>query len=165
MLKDAGSLVVGPAVRIAVSAGTKIGILPLHRGHHAVWASATHQADVCNMVDDLVVRDHSTGLTYRFSIDNRLLPWLQGLIVAMNDYDNKSGSPWSAYNARVRGQLLSAACQRLQGTLRDELNVFEPGFVSPALVSDDGVTPVDQVLAEIIADRPNALVENEQPSS
>lgn len=151
------SLAVGKAVTINVGTGSQIGVIPLHRGHHAVWASACYQADICNMVDDVVVRDLTTGLLYRFPIDQALLPWVETLVVAMDEYDEASGSPWACHNVGVRAALVDVAFKRLHGT-PPQRNIFEPGLVAPAVVCDDGPRTVDDMLARIISERPDALV-------
>jgi hypothetical protein len=135
-----------------VGSGTQVGVLPMFRGHHAVFADALYQADVCNNVDDVVVGDWgNTGVRYRFPIDAALMPWLAELITAMNEQDKRSGSPWQAHNAKVRLRLLNAAKRRLGGATPQSLSTFEPGLVAPALHGLPSM--VDDSLTAMIAAR------------
>jgi hypothetical protein len=148
--------VLSGTVTFAIGLQAKIGVLPLHGGHHAMWSSPFYQADICNMADDWVVVDQETGVLYRFPIVDSLVPWSRMLIAAMDEYDAMSNNPWAQGNADVRALTLDAAI-RNRGD-RHVLNVFNPGFVTPAVASDDGPTVVDRLLAQIIAENPDAVV-------
>jgi hypothetical protein len=134
---------------IVVGEGMQLGVAPTFHGFHPIWASAAHQVDICNNVDDVIIRDGKTGTLYRMPITHDFLPKLGELVAAMNAYDLHSRSPWMDHNARVRGALLYAAQRRLEGAKPQSLNMFEPGFIAPAL---DGVTAneVDPVLAVLV---------------
>jgi len=138
-------------IQVAVGEGMQLGVAPTFHGFHPIWASAGHQVDICNNVDDVIVRDGKTGTLYRMPITDDFLPQLGELVVAMNAYDLRMRSPWMDHNARVRGALLYAAQRRLEGAKPQSLNMFEPGFIAPAL-SDrlDAVNEVDQVLAGLV---------------
>lgn len=157
MSSEAVLVAVPTSVTVEVGVGAQVGVLPLHRGHHAVWSSARYQADICNQVDDWVVRDLRTGLLYRFPLVAELMPWTRSLIAAMDDYDQVTKSPWRDHNATVRALLLDAAVLRIAGN-PPQRNIFEPGLVSPAVVSDIDAA-ADRMLAEMIADNPGAIVE------
>ncbi len=152
-----GSLRTGTIGTIFVHADTQISAAPIHRGHHPVWSGPKFHVDICNMVDDVVVRDHSDDSIYRFPIDRDLLPWLETLIRAMNEYDQMSGSPWQIHNAHVRASIMRAVMERLDGNAIP-LNVFEPGRVAPALIYVSDPAAVDRLLCQIISERPEALV-------
>ena len=136
----------------AVGAGTQLAVMPMHRGHHAIWASALMQADLCNQVDDLVVGDNNSGLITRFPIDRDLMDFLGKLFGAMDAYDRKSASPWAVHNGNVRFALLTAAHRRLTGN-PPQRNIFEPGYVVPAIAT---ALPVlaDTMLAGLIRNHP-----------
>jgi hypothetical protein len=149
---------------ISLSAVTTVGVFPMHRGHHAVWASRDYQADLCNMIDDLVARDHATGHLYRFPIvtergkpEHIGLTELQHLIRLMDEYDRLTGNPWHHGNIQVRHALLTYASLRLTGA-PPARNIFEPGFVTPALVSGRTPAAPDTMIARLIAERPESLV-------
>jgi hypothetical protein len=133
---------------------TRVVLVPLHKGHHPIWGSALYDVDICNMVDDVVVRSNDS--IYRFPIDEGLLPWLRTLIGSMNDYDCITQNHSSGQNATTRTSLVEAATRRLAGESL-QLNTFEPGPVSPALVSG-GTVAVDLMLSRIVGQRPEALV-------
>ena len=149
-------------VTVQVGAGAELAIVPLHRGHHPVWGSALYRADICNMVDDWVARDLATGLLFRFPIDQALLAWTEQLITAMDDHDQATGSPWACGNVGARAVLLDVAIKRLMG-YRPKRNTLEPGMVAPALTG--GPTTVDDMFATIIAERPDALVDESEPGT
>jgi len=139
-------------IQVAVGEGMQLGVAPTFHGFHPIWASAGHQVDICNNVDDVIVRDGKSGVLYRMPITHEFLPQLGELVAAMNAYDLRMRSPWMDHNARVRGALLYAAQRRLEGAKPQSLNMFEPGFIAPAL-SDrlDAANDVDRVLTELVA--------------
>jgi hypothetical protein len=144
------------AVSISVGMGSQVAVLPLHRGHHAIWASANFQADICNMVDDVVVRDLGSGLLYRFPIDSQRLSWVQAIVEEMDDYDGAT-SPWARHNVGVRAILVDVAIRRIQGS-PPQRNILEPGLVAPAVVCAGASSTVDDMLHAITAASPDALV-------
>ena len=135
---------------------TRVVLVSLHKGHHPIWGSAQYDVDICNMVDDVVVRSANDGSIYRFPIDEELLPWLRTLVGFMNEYDYITQNRSSEQNVAARASLVEAATRRLAGESL-QLNTFEPGPVSPALVSS-GTVAVDLMLSRIIGQRPEALV-------
>lgn len=156
MSSDTSTLVANATLTFGVGTQTRVAVLPLHGGHHAMWASPYYQADICNMTDDWVVMDQRTGVLYRFPIVADLVPWSRALVAAMDQADYESGNQWSDCNAAVRTATLASAISH-QGD-RLFLNIFTPGFVTPALVTGDEMTPVDRILAKMIADHPEAIV-------
>ena len=142
---------------VAVGPGILLGVLPLHRGHHPIWASGRFQVDLCNMVDDVVVRVCG-GPLYRFPITQELMPWLTELIGMMDEFDEVTDSPWCEANIIVRSNLLYAAQRRLEGR-PPRRNTFEPGLVGPAATSFGVITAPDLMVKTLIADRPGCLVD------
>lgn len=140
---------------VMIGGGVQVGVLALFGGHHAVWASGTTQADICNNADDLVVLDCATGRRHRFPITGSFLPWLRRLIERMNTCDQASGSPWSEHNATVRQVLISAA----EGVVKQDppqLNVLNPPLIAPAITA--GRVEVDEEILQIIAAQPESLI-------
>jgi len=141
--------------KIAVGGGIQVGVYPLFSGHHAVWASAITQADICNNADDLVVLDCTTGRKHRFPITAEFLPWLRGLIDMMNKTDAVTRSPWWGHNLTVRTALFDAA----EGVVKQDppqLNILQPPLIAPAMAS--GRTEVDEVILQIIGEQPESLI-------
>ena len=134
--------------QVTVGEGIQLSVAPTFHGFHPVWASAQHQIDVCNNVDDVIVRDGKTGTLYRMPITAEFLPVLGRLVEDMNAYDTQTGSPWAEHNQRVRSSLLYAATRRVQGMKPQDLNVYEPGSVAPSL--DGPVSPVDLVISTLV---------------
>lgn len=124
--------------QVLVGEGMQLSVAPTFHGFHPIWASALCQVDVCNNVDDVIIRDGDTGTLYRLPITEKFLPVLGRLVEAMNAYDAETKSPWAEHNHRVRGALLYAADRRLQGAKPQSLCIFEPGLVAPALYGPDG---------------------------
>lgn len=146
-------------VIVSVAASTQLAVVPMHAGHHPIYASGLYQADVCNMIDDLMVCDRATGNLYRFPIDGKLYPYLLALVSAMNSHDSATGSPWADHNRHVREALMEAAYLRLQGT-PPARNIFQPGHIAPALGSGlpSAPTQADSTLRDWIAERPECQV-------
>lgn len=140
---------------VMIGDGVQVGVLALFGGHHAVWASGTTQADVCNNADDLVVLDCTTGRRHRFPITAEFLPWLRRLIETMNLCDQVSGSPWSGHNAAVRQALLSAA-ERVVKQDPPQLNILNPPLIAPAVAQ--GRVDADRVILQMIAEQPESLI-------
>jgi hypothetical protein len=140
---------------VTIGGGVQVGVLALFGGHHAVWASGTTQADICNNADDLVVLDCATGRKHRFPITAAFLPWLRRLIEKMNICDQDTASPWSEHNATVRQVLFSAA----EGVVKQDapqLNVLNPPLVAPAVAA--GPVAVDVAILQIIEAQPESLI-------
>jgi hypothetical protein len=134
----------------AVGEGMLLGVAPTFHGFHPIWASARYQADICNNVDDLIIRDGADGTLYRLPITKESIARHLGrLVAAMNAHDTKTGSPWAEHNVRIRGELIYAATRRANGTKPQSLNTFNPGMIAPAL---SNIIPdeVDQMLAQMI---------------
>lgn len=140
----------GEGYRVTVGEGMQLGIAPTFHGFHPLWASRRYQLDVCNNVDDVIVRDGCTGTLYRMPITAEFLPELGRLVSGMNDYDAETRSPWAEHNQRVRGAVLYAATRRLHGAKPQTLNIFEPGSVAPAL--DGPESEVDRVIASLVGE-------------
>jgi hypothetical protein len=134
--------------QVTVGEGVQLGVAPSFHGFHPIWVSAHYQVDICNNVDDVIIRDGETGTLYRVPITEEFMNELGRLVSDMNYYDNTTGSPWEEHNRRVRRALLYAAARRLNGDKPQSLNMFEPGSVAPAL--DGPVSPVDMKLAELV---------------
>src|SRR5260370_23464923 len=100
------------SVTFDVGTQSKVCVLPLHAGHHAMWAGPYYQADICNMTDDWVVRDQSSGLLYRFPIVPGLYEWSRTLIAAMDVYDRATANPWGGGNGAVRAVTFDSALHR-----------------------------------------------------
>lgn len=110
--------------------------VPLHRGHHPIWVGQQYQVDICNMVDDVVIRVLSSGKLYRFPIDDQLIDWVQILIRHMDANDVHLPALLKTHNALVRQSLLVMAMRRLREDPRLELNTFEPGVVGVSSAVD-----------------------------
>lgn len=126
----------------------QLSVAPTFHGFHPIWASSLHQVDICNNVDDVIIRDGKTGTLYRLPITEDFLPELGSLVAAMNDYDAETKSPWAEHNQHVRGALLYAATRRVEGMKPQSLNIFDPGPVAPAL--DGPESEVDLVIAGLV---------------
>jgi hypothetical protein len=133
--------------QVTVGEGVQLGIAPTFHGFHPVWASRSFQVDVCNNVDDVIIRDED-GTLYRVPITEEFLPELGRMIEDMISYDVQTLSPWAEHNQKVRLSLLGAATSRVQGAKPQSLNIFEPGVAAPCL--DGPVPAVDMVLARLI---------------
>lgn len=140
---------------VMIGGGVQVGVLALFGGHHAVWASGTTQADICNNADDLVVLDCATGRKHRFPITRAFLPWLRGLIEKMNSCDRATGSPWYMHNAGVR-EVLFCAAERVVAADAPQLNILNPPLVAPAIAP--GPVAVDEAILQIIAAQPESLI-------
>ena len=46
---------------IRVGEGMQLCVAPTFHGFHPIWASSLYQVDVCNNVDDVIIRDGGTG--------------------------------------------------------------------------------------------------------
>lgn len=139
---------------VTVGAGVQIGVMALFGGHHAVWASGTTQADICNNTDDLVVLDCTTGKKHRFPITGDFLPQLRYLIATMNDVDRAAQHSWSEHNAGVRAILINAA-ERVLKDDPPQLNILAPPLIAPSLWAR---TAVDEMILQLIADQPESLI-------
>jgi hypothetical protein len=134
--------------QIAIGEGMQLGVAPTFHGFHPIWASAHHQVDICNNVDDVIIRDGKTGTLYRLPISRDFLTELGVLVRGMNAYDLSTHNPWADHNARVRAALLYAAQRRVEGAKPQSLNMFEPGPIAPAL--DGPMSEVDQAVAMLV---------------
>lgn len=147
-------------------------VVPLHRGHHPIWEGSRYHVDISNVVEEVVVRDFISGSIFWFEIDDELLPWLEKLIAAMDDFDTTTmfssdedtddfGDDMmfssSMHNVTVRANLMMAVTSHHTG-IALQLNIFEPGVVSVSVSDDEGFAYVDQLLGEIIDKRPEAFV-------
>jgi hypothetical protein len=135
--------------QIAIGEGMQLGVAPTFHGFHPIWASAFYQVDICNNVDDVIIRDGETGTLYRLPITAEFLPELGRLVMSMNAYDLRSRSPWGEHNVRVRAALLYAAQRRVEGSKPQSLNMFEPGPIAPALFYGEP-TDVDQTVGQLV---------------
>jgi hypothetical protein len=134
---------------ISVGEGMQLSVAPTFHGFHPIWASSSYQVDVCNNVDDVIIRDGKTGTLYRVPITPEFLPELGSLVSVMNAYDTQTQSPWAEHNQRVRSALLYAATRRVHGAKPQSLNIFEPGTVAPALDGGPGGA-IDVVIGGMI---------------
>ena len=141
---------------VNIGGGVQVCVLPLFSGHHAVWASETTQADICNNADDLVVLDCTTGKKHRFPISAGFLPWLRRLIDKMNECDKESRSPWCEHNTAVRDILYDAA-ERVVKLDPPQLNILQPPLVAPA-IAHQGRADVDELLLRIIDQQPESVI-------
>jgi len=133
--------------QITVGEGILLGVQPTFRGFHPIWASGEHQVDLCNNVDDVIIRQE--GTLYRVPVTAEFLPELGTLVEGMNTHDRLTESPWAEHNIRIRTELLYAATRRVQGAKPQSLCVFDPGTVAPALDSL-AVSAVDLALAQLV---------------
>jgi len=135
----------------SVGEGMQLSVAPTFHGFHPIWASAGYHVDICNNVDDVIIRDGATGTLYRMPITAEFLPVLGALVSDMNGYDAHTASPWAEHNQRVRSALLYAATRRVQGAKPQSLNMFEPGSVAPALDGSWTLAPdVDRAIAGLV---------------
>ena len=134
-------------------------VVPLHRGHHPIWDGTRYHVDICNMVDDVVVCESSTGRMYRFPITMQLIPWLCELVDAMDHTDELLGGDASRINRGVRDVVMSAVRLRLLDT-ELPLNVFEPGVVhsSGSAMTSLSDPDVDLMLRQLLDDNPGARI-------
>jgi hypothetical protein len=138
------------AHQVSVGEGMQLCVVPTFHGFHPIWGSGLYQVDVCNNVDDVIIRDGETGTLYRMPITDLFLPVLGRLVEAMNAYDVETKSPWEEHNHRVREALLYAAHRRLTGTKPQHLNIFEPGTVAPALAGPED--EIGRVIAGLVVE-------------
>jgi hypothetical protein len=146
-------------VTVEIGKGTQLLAAPMHGGHHPIWAGDRFQADICNMVDDLVIGDRKYGGgAVRFPITGDLWPQLEALIRLMDDYDGITRSPWQLYNGAVRLAIMTAARERLDRTpmpvWTGGLNLFQPGLIAPALAG--GARSVDRTITRMLETHPEA---------
>jgi hypothetical protein len=136
--------------QVTVGEGVQLGVAPTFHGFHPIWVSSMYQVDVCNNVDDVIIRDGETGVLYRVPITEEFLPGLDRLVRDMNTYDQMTKSPWMMHNLRVRRSLLYAATRRVHGDKPQSLNMFEPGSVAPSLDGPESTVDVDLMLAALV---------------
>lgn len=146
-MSSAPGSIAGLAVaQFAVGPQTQIAVLPLHPGHHSMWASPGYQLDICNMADDWVIMDQLTGLRYRIPIVDAVIAQSQTLIGLMNAHDYTTGNPWRDHNAAVRAAMLDGAINHRDD--RAYLINFYPGLVAPA-IGVEGMSAVDRFVKQL----------------
>lgn len=143
-------------VHHVVLVGSKPCPPPIHRGHHPVWFGPMYQVDICNMVDDVVIRDNGSGSIYRFPINPELMPWLIRLIEHMDVVDLYSPHPLDhAHNSTIRRNIMEIASRILQGETFP-LEIFEPGAVVASTGGSDN--HAEEMIDERIRAHPEAFV-------